>query len=243
MIRSGLAVVAGLALGCIMLSGCGDDDNAPNLPSLPTATKTPHATPTPGSGPVITFIGITRADDTLVPATGQTADGLPIFSRPTGSGFRLVIEAKPGRSGAAVGRSAFQGDASMFPDLQIEVSHPLGNGSTAVCDNSHEMPGGVPAIDPPSFDSTPGNINAVNDLGCRFNDGQGHPMGVDASAACVLFPTGEYHFVNADSTLQFCGFITGVLAFPAGDTVVTVRVRDVNGNLGSQSQFVIRIGA
>jgi len=244
MIRNGLAVVTGLAVVCLMLSGCGDDDqNGTSLPLLPTATKTPAATPTPGTarGPAITFFGITRADDTLVPPSGQTTDGLPIFTRQSGSGFRLVIEAKPGSSGAAVGSSAFQDDLSAFPDLQIEVSHALGNGSAAVCDNSHEMPGGVPAVDPPNFDPTTGNINAANDLGCRFNDGQGHPTGVDQSSACVLFSTGEYHFVNVTSTIQFCGFVTGVLVFPAGDTVVTARVRDQSGNIGPQAQIVIRI--
>ncbi|MFQ5665799.1 MAG: hypothetical protein ACE5I7_05135 [Candidatus Binatia bacterium] len=227
----------------------------------PTSTPTRGASPTvtAGVGPMITFLGLTRSDDTLIPQSGTTAEGLPIYTHPTGAAFSLVVEGKPGASGAPVGRSAyqpvqcsaggaarqvqFQADASSFPDLQVEVSRPLGNGSARVCDSGGPMAGGVPAIDPPSFVPTQANIDAVNDLSCRFLDGVGAPCARRRSEGCVLFPSGEFGFANSTSTTEFCGFITSVLQFPRGDTVVTARLRDVDGNVGMPVRLVVRVGA
>jgi len=171
----------------------------------------------------------------------MTPDGLRIYSRTLGNGFSLVVEGGPGLSGAAVGSSAYQPNLTSFPDLQVEVSNPLGNGSAAVCDSSGSMPGGVPAVDPPDFTPTQTDINAVNDLACRFLDGSGAPVGRSGSDSCVMFPSGDFEFVNSMSTIQFCGFIDGLLNFPSGDTLVTARLRDVNGNAGPPAQIVIRI--
>lgn len=214
----------------------------------PAPTSTPTATETPPAelGPQITHFGVTRADGTIIEPIDTTEDGKPIYLRRAGFGFSLVIEGKPGRNGRPAGPSAYQEDLVTFPDLQVQVSQPLGNGSAAVCDapkpGGTPVPvGGVPAIDPPSFELSEENIAAVNDLACRFLDGAGQPLARSRSEACVLFPSGEYNFVDAASTLQFCAFIESVTAFTVGDTVVTARLRDVDGNVGPPRLIVVRV--
>ena len=56
---------------------------------------------------------------------------VPIYSRAGGSGFSIVVEGRPGASGAPVGDSTYREDLSALPDLQIIASRDLGNGSTA----------------------------------------------------------------------------------------------------------------
>jgi hypothetical protein len=172
----------------------------------------------------------------------MTAEGVPIYARPTTAGFALVVEGKSGTSSSPVGRSAFVGDATSLPDLQVAVSRPLGDGSAAVCDRSGTTAGGIPSIDPPSFDETPAVIAAVNDLSCRFVNGADIPVARTRDEACVLFPSGDFHFVDMDSTVEFCGFVTRVMEFPPGDTLVTVRLRDQDGNPGPPAQIVLRVG-
>jgi len=186
----------------------------------------------------------------LVPQSGTTTSGIPVFNRVSGSGFSIVVEGKPGPNGKAVGTSAYESGLTSFPDLEVEVSRPLGDGSLAVCDvpgtpaPTPQPAGGVPAIDPPSFQPTQANIDTVNDLACRFIDGGGAPFGRGPSESCVkVEPTEDYVFANSTSTIQFCGFMTGVTDFPAGDTTVTVRLRDVDGNPGPTAQLVIHVGS
>jgi len=143
---------------------------------------------------VITFLGLTRSDDSLLPPSGTTPDGVPFYQRVAGIAFSIVVEGKPGPNGVAVGRSSYQQDGSSFPDLEIAVSRPLGNGSAAVCDNAGATAGGVPAINPPQFDPKPATINAVNDFACRFVDGGGAPVARKPTEACVLFSTGAVAF-------------------------------------------------
>ena len=232
-------LIAGGLLVSAVVAGCGEG----------TEVVAPLATT--ANGPTVTFFGVTRADDTLVPPSGATTDGVPVFTRPTGSGFRLVVEGKPGPNGKPVGVSTYQDDLTSFPDLEIEASRPLGNGSAAVCDVERtpgptpKRGGGVPPIDPPNFEPTQANINAVNDLACRFRDGAGNTSAITSrNDGCVKFlPTEDYGFVGSTSTTQFCGFITGVVIFPPDDTTVTVRLRDVDGNPGVAAQLVIRVAA
>jgi hypothetical protein len=191
---------------------------------------------------VITFFGVTRADDTLVASSGTTPDEVPVYERLSGAGFSIVVEGQAGPSGSPVGRSAFTSDGTSFPDLQIEVSRPLGDGSAAVCDRSGSTAGGVPPIDPPTFNDTPAAIAAVNDLSCRFVNGSDIPVARTGDEACIMFPTGDLHFANPASTVEFCGFVTRFMEFPPGDTLVTARLRDQGGNTGAQAQIVIRVG-
>jgi hypothetical protein len=192
---------------------------------------------------VITFFGLTRSDDTLIAATGTTPQGIRVYPRLIGTAFSIVIEGTPGVSGFAVGGSAYQTDSTSFPDLQIEVSRALGNGSPAVCDSTGSMAGGVPPIDPPSFAALQTAIDAVNDLACRFVDGSGKPgPRRRAEDSCVMFSSGESGFVDPNTTTQFCGFVTRVAEFPSGDTLVTARLRDEGGNPGPTAQLIVRVG-
>jgi hypothetical protein len=189
---------------------------------------------------VITFIGLTRADDVLIDPTGSSGN-IPIFQPLFGYGFSIVVEAKPGVSRARVGSATFiDGDA---PDLQVQVTRPLGDGSPLVCDDTPPILGGVPATNPPNFSDDPQVIDRLNDLGCRFIDGSNNKVGraCNESTACVLGSDGQFGCVASDTTLQFCGFLGQVLTFPPGDTLVTVRVRDVQGNFGPAKQVIIRV--
>jgi len=186
---------------------------------------------------------VVRADDTLVQPGGVTPAGIPIYER-ADYGFSLVVEARPGGSLAKVGSSTFNynpSDPTVLPDLQVEVSQPLGNGSTAVCDSSGTTAGGVPAINPPDFSPLPSVAAAINDLTCRFLDGAGTPAGRGADDACVALSNGGFGFVAMDSTIQFCGAVDKPIAFPVGDTVITARVRDLLGYLSQPAQIVLRV--
>ncbi|MFI5399399.1 MAG: hypothetical protein ACHQ9S_28055 [Candidatus Binatia bacterium] len=200
-------------------------------PAVPAATVA-------GPAPTITFFGVTRADNSLMPPVGTTAGGAPIYESSYGFDFYLVVEALSGNSDPPVGTSSFSTDVSQLPDLQVEVSQPLGNGSTAVCDDTAPNFGGVPAVTP--FDFSVAEAPAINDLGCRFQDGQGRPIGRTNVWACTKSSDGSYQFVEATSTIQFCGLVDTPLSFPAGDTVVAARVRDIAGNTSAVVQLVIR---
>jgi len=199
----------------------------------------------PPVGPVVSFLGLAQGDNTLMDPSG-TRDGLPIYwPRPVGTGFYLVVEGMPGPNGVKFTPTprSYEPDLTSFPDLQVEVSQPLGNGSEAVCDTSGPMPGGVPAISPPNFDPTQTNINIVNDLGCRFVDADGNPVARLSSLPCVkVLPSEEYKFANPNSTIEFCAPVTKVMGFPLGDTVVTARLRDAQGNVGAAAQIVVHVG-
>lgn len=242
-------IVVGSLMVAVLVTGCGDDDPSHIGPTPVPMVATPA---TPATGPEITFIGITRADDVLVQPIETSPDGVPIFARVAGatgggSGFRLVVEAKKGTSGAAVALSTLSENVTQLPDLQVQANRALGDGSAAVCDTAQRTPGptpgGVPAISPPSFETTTRITNAINDLACRFRDGQGETMGVDFPGdSCVkIEPTEDYDFVDGDSEVQFCGFVSAILSFPRGDTLLTVRVRDVAGNVGAPARMIIRV--
>jgi hypothetical protein len=231
-LRHGGLIASTVALLCVSLSGCGDDDGG--------------GSNAVSNGPQITFFGVTRADDTLLDPSGQTGDGIPIYTRVAGttgvaSAFTLVVEGMPGLSGADVGISSYESSLTTFPDLVVETSRDLGNGSATVCDDPINMPGGVPATSPPDYEETADNIAKVNDFACRFVDGAGNPIGRQASIeSCVNFQ-GDFHFVDPQTTVQYCGVINVPLGFPLGDTIVTARLRDVLGNLGPQAMIIIRV--
>jgi len=212
----------------------------PTITRPPTQTGTPTLTPRGGAD--VTYVGLVRANDRLLNPIGLTAEGWPIYQRPRGYLFTVLVEAKPGPSRRPVGLDAFRYDAfdpGSRPDLEIIVSRPLGNGSAAVCDDMLPTIGGVPAA--PSFDLTQPISDAINDFGCRFLNGSGRPGGRGAGDTCVVGDDGEFHFANNASTAQFCAGIAEPFAFPPGDTVVTVRVHDITGNVGPPASFVVRV--
>lgn len=204
----------------------------------PTATATPDGT---GPGPIVSHLGLSAADDLPISSVGTDAAGRPIYERLLGAGMNLIIEARPGSDGRPPGIQAYS--ETGLPDLQILISQPLGDGSEEVCDVNPEGPnGGVPAVDPPVFSLDPRTVDAINDLGCRVNDGTGLPQGRGAPGeACTRFESGAFGFVNSSSTVQYCLPIAQAWAFPVGDTIVTARVRSVTGSLGAPRQIVVRV--
>ncbi len=212
----------------------------PTITKPPTQTGTPTATGRPGAD--ITFVGLARADSTLLDPIGVTSQQWPIYERQLGYLFTVVVEAKPGPSRQQVGLNAFRydaGDPSVRSDIEIIVSRPLGDGSLAVCDNMLPMLGGVPAA--ASFDLTQPISNAINDFACRFVNGSGTPGGRAAGEACTLFGDGEFRFARSNSTVQFCAGIAQPFGFTVGDTVVSVRARDISGIPGPPASFVVRV--
>jgi hypothetical protein len=194
---------------------------------------------------VITYFGVVRANDTLVDPAGRTPDGVPIYERSSGSGFSLVLEARPGGTKSAVDPSTFNSNPAsplVLPGLLIEVSRPLGDGSSTICDDTAPTLGGVPAVDPADFSPTQGVANAINDLSCRFKDGFGLYSGrTKIQDACTTFEDGGFRFVATGTTVQYCGLLEDAVSFPPGDTVVTARVRDLAGHVSFPSRIVVRV--
>ena len=243
------------------LNGCPTSPTPGNSPSptfggttptvgvtaTPSTANTPVPTATPvGPGPRITFFGITTADNNVPTPSTTDANGDPVYARPAGAGFFIVVEAAPGASGAQPGTSNFNSDPAnpgLRPDIQLEANQDLGNGSLAVCDQAGpqatQTPGGVPAVPTPSFDPQSQFIsNALNDFACRLDR---HSR---SDACTVPNPdAGTYEFVNPDSTIQFCtaAVVSNDWHFHSGDTVVTVRWRDANGVLSDPKRIVIRV--
>lgn len=203
-------------------------------------TPTPTVTATPALGPTITFFGVVSADDTLQMPTARDPNEIPIYQRPFGFGFSLVVEAGRGLGQRNVGDASYAiGEA---PDLQIQATRELGNGSAEVCDDHEPNFGGVPGIDPPNLQDPSAIANALNDFGCRFIDGMGRKQGRSCATACIRSDGGDFICKDPDNTeVQFCAPVSMPLQFPDGDTLVTVRVRDVFGNLGPPAQLIIRV--
>jgi hypothetical protein len=216
----------------------------PTITRTPSQTGTPTATPRPGAD--ITYVGLARPDDTIIDPVGVTSQGWPIYERPLGYLFTIVVEAKPGPNRLRVGLNTFRSSLSdpiVRPDFEIIVSRPLGDGSAVVCDDMPPMIGGVPAST--SFNTTQPISNAINDFGCRFVDGSGSPGGRGPDEACTMFEDGFSRFVISSgpnaSTAQFCAGIAEPFKFPDGDTTVRVRARDAGGVPGAPVSFVVRI--
>jgi hypothetical protein len=221
----------------------------PTLPPTPTATEPTPAPPTPTAtptvvtgGPVITYFGVARADSLALAPTAFDDLGRPIYVRSIGSGLTLIIEGQPGPSRRAVGGSAYS-ESGGLPDLQVILANPIGDGSVQVCDASGSNVGGVPAASPFEFSTAPAVVDAINDLGCRVDDGRGSPQGRGSSDACTQDRDGEFRYVDASSTLQFCLPIASAWAFPGGDTIVAARLRDTGGEVGPAREIVVRIAA
>ena len=153
----------------------------------------------------------------------------------------MIVEVKPGKSGRAPGGFTSNGDDKNPPDLQIEATNDLGNGSTLICDVGPapgQPLGGVPGINPPSFDfSSPQVVAALNDFGCRFDTHTDQ-------FPCTNTVNGNPAFVHQGiSTLQYCtmSVLGNELHFPRGDTLLTVQVRDTDRNIGFPQRLVIRV--
>ncbi len=211
----------------------------PTQVPLPTRPVGTHAKPSKGApvGPIVTFLGAVKADGSHAEPVSVDKKGIPTYNSGAGAGFMIVIEGKPGASGLEVGRRIFAyvpDDPKTRPDLEIESNRDMGNGSTAVCDRHRPNIGGIPGINPPSFAETQHISDALNDLSCRFE------TFTQSDSCCTMTPNGDYAFKNKDSTTQFCMIVARAWAFPVGETLVSVRLRDSEGNPGPVKQMRIR---
>ncbi len=264
--RGAVALVALLATsaGCAILKA-GREPTPPPPVTTPVVIKTvPPRTPAPEGaaavptrpvknpeaekakragipiGPVVTYAGIARADGKRIEPTSVGAKGIPTFTNYVGSGFMIVIEGKPGISNLELARSVFRYNrdvpsASDRPDLQIQVDRPLGDGSKWVCDARRPKIGGIPAINPPSFAETEEISATLNDFACRFE------TFTESAMSCTVDEYGDFSFIKPDeSTAQFCMVVARSWNFPMGDTLVSVRLRDTEGNPGPISGFRLR---
>ncbi len=205
-----------------------------------TETFTPTPTPSEPIGPVITYFGLATASDLTIAPSGEVIDGVPVFTRPFGSGFSIIVEAGAGIAFRPVALTTFNALGS--PDFQIQVNRQLGNGTAEVCDDVPPILGGVPAIDPPVFSADPAVVDAINDLSCRFVDGQNRKVGRRCQGdPCLIMPNGSFGCAGVDSMVQFCGLMSQNLTFPDGDTLVSARARDTLGNFGPVAQIIVRI--
>ncbi len=210
----------------------------PPLPTRAVANKDVQAKKGAAPiGPVVTFFGAAKADGTKADPTSVDKDGVATYSTVAGAGFIIVVEGKPGKSGAEVARRVFAyvpTDPHTRPDLEIESSRDMGNGSTVVCDKQRPNIGGVPGINPPSFAETQKISDTINDFACRFE------TFIESESCCTMKVNGDYAFTQKDSTAQFCMLVAHSWAFPDGETILSARLRDVDGNPGPVARMKIK---
>jgi hypothetical protein len=183
----------------------------------------------------VTAFGIARADGLITEPFALTGDGFPAYSRPLPSGFILFAEFKRPPDLRPIATSTFSANVDVLPDFQITTDRILGNGSSAVCDDGpapFEPIGGVPAVANGNFDANP---RAVNDFSCRFDVRQG------AIGPCTRDGSGTDRFASNETVVQFCAIIGAEMAFPEGDTRLTIRGRDVLGRPGPPTTILIRV--
>ncbi|HUI26816.1 MAG TPA: hypothetical protein VL403_12100, partial [Candidatus Kryptonia bacterium] len=206
--------------------------NAADLLALAPLLIPATPTPTPLRGPQITFFGLATADGKGLASLGDIEPGVPVYFRPSGNGFKIVVEAAPGLSGSDLSftvSNSDPADPTQRPDLQIEANEPLGDGSLAVCD------GGVPAIDPPDYSVTQPISDALNDFACHFSTA-GSPGG-----SCTQDAFGFTDFISPDTRGQYCLLVPSTLRFPLTDTRLTVQLRDRGGNLSATASLIVRV--
>jgi hypothetical protein len=187
---------------------------------------------------VVTALGVADLGGQPNVPIGTDPAGRPIYSRTSEAGFLLFVEGRPGLSQLPVGTVFFnpkRNDPQALPDLIVQVSRALGDGSEAVCDVTPPRIGGVPGtlFDFPIVDLT--TTDAVNDFACRFR------VYTEPDFACTLDTGANLRFQNSSSTVQYCVLINDALTFPPGDTIVRVRLRDIGGNTGEAAEMVVRV--
>ncbi len=220
-------------------------DGCPSVPQVATVENVAGTVlPNPSDGPEIAYFGTVTANGFVQESIGVDEVGRPIFEQPFGQGFSIVIEVRPGLSGR-IGTSAFS-EVGALPGLQVILSRSIGDGSVAVCDvgSPREASGGVPAKVPFSFDDTQDLRDAVNDLGCRFDNGNGEPMARGRGFNCTRSDTpGRTDAVSSvgSDIRQFCLPVARGWSFPTGDTVVAARGQDDGGNAGAADEIVVRV--
>lgn len=209
---------------------------------IPTHTPEPEPTATPTAtpliGPIVVAFGLAEGSGSFSQPSGTDAEGRPVFSRPTGAGFVIYIEGRRGRSGLPIATNLFSylpDNPIGQPDLQIVASQNLGDGSSEVCDRGFPNVGGVPATLTTDFPIEQSVSDALNDIACRFQ------VFTEIDFACTQDSNGFLTFANRGAERQFCTLVGNAMAFPAGNTVLTARLRDSTGRAGPASQIVVRV--
>jgi len=154
----------------------------------------------------------------------------------------IVVEGAAGVNGNQPANSLLPGPPDNGPDLQIENTEDTGigpsKGSLAVCDTGpiSSGGGGIPGIDPPSFDPNSGFVtNALNDFACRFE------FFTPGAACTYVDSTGEAKFINGNATVQFCDLVAINAQFPPGRSLLSAKLRDRFGNTGPTAQIVVNV--
>lgn len=142
----------------------------------------------PANGPVVTFFGLASAAGDPTQPIATTEDGVPVFQRPVGVGFKLVVEGTTGSNGNAVGRTVEP--LIGRPDLQIESEHTLGNGSFDRC------PGTVRPIDPVDFGAGASIDQALRAFACGFL------VSTARATACTLNQFGNPDWIGGATQTQ-----------------------------------------
>jgi hypothetical protein len=197
---------------------------------------------------VLTFAALERVDGcpfcceqacagVPTPTPFFDAQGRQIFEMKAGQ-FMLVVEAAPGLNGSSVANTLGPAPPDGRPDLQIQNTLDMGDGSLTVCDKGppSQGGGGVPGIAEPSFDPDDEFItDALVDFACRFT-------AFTAAAPCTIMGEGQDPtLIDPNATAQFCNILSPTTAFPPGESLVTVAVRDMSKQLGPTVQIIVRV--
>jgi len=216
-------------------------------------TPTPTATSS-SQGPQIVYFGLATSDGCVYCANpGCDCSGWPtptpyipgptpqIFSA-SGGTFRIVIEANPGRSPVPTGNFLQCGASSGVPNIEIESTHNMGDGNNPVCspNGAFKVSGGIPGIDPPDFTPTSDIINALQSFAIWFKY-------QSPGSACTFAPGGgsyayvSPYLVGQNAAAQFCDPMNMPQAFPPGDSLLSVQLKDGGGNVGPTAQIIVRV--
>ena len=215
--------------------------------SLASAQVPP--TPTPAGPPILAFVMVPAngcywcADENcncggVPPPTPHTGPDPQVFTWPSGSGMKLVIETNV----AVPTPNSF---ACVNPSVQVESTNRLGPDPTALCsaagfDPSGQYRNSIPAIPTPTFDLTPEISYALQSFATTFTT-------YTPAGWCTPDPTGfpyEGRTIASGTTLQFCTYPPGVTPYqrcPAGDTLLTARLLNSSGTPGPTKQIIVRI--
>jgi hypothetical protein len=205
------------------------------------------------SGPPVTYFGAVDPDGcpfccefichlTPTPAPEFDPQGRRVFRRNTGS-FLLVAEAGLGTSRLHAGTEGIYSGGSVIPishnsgrpSAQMASSNDLGNGTPWV--DCRTIPlGGVKGLaDKMNFPAGSDVTTALVDMACRFE------LAASDAVACTRDEFGNFSFLGAGSTRQYCFQVPHIAEFPFGTTVLALQFRDTNGNLGPRKEIVIRV--
>lgn len=193
--------------------------------------------------------GDTRCECGTTPTATPEFDALGrrVFRRSDSRDFMIVVEAIPGSSGTFPGarEPAVCAPGPARPDLQIQSDSRLGGGPDPECPPTGVTPG-IPAFPTPEFGSSDMVTLALREFGARFDPGH-----TSAGEACTRDWSGEWNFLSSPppptpartGVRQYCYLVDSASEFPAGDTVLTVRVSDASPtpNVGPTVQIVVRV--